>query len=208
MAQPRAIARSSPEPSSIFIVGNFQELEAIFRTSGNCAWQPYENRRGRSHFLGQVGLAGSGGAAGSVVTRRRRSPRDVRPLDLVPEVDWVLPADQRGRVRPDPPGVHQAADAAPDPPVRELGAVRPPVRGLLRLGLRPDPCLTVHGSPSGSLPTAARGLRPFDTPSRKGRPQWADCMMIAIDVCSAHKLTRCLQLTRCWPVRPWLAWNG
>jgi hypothetical protein len=36
------------------MIGNFQELAENLRTSGNCAWLPYENRRGMSHFLGPV----------------------------------------------------------------------------------------------------------------------------------------------------------
>jgi len=39
------------------MIGNFQELAENLRTSGNCAWLLYENRRGVSHFLGQVSPA-------------------------------------------------------------------------------------------------------------------------------------------------------
>jgi len=39
------------------MIGNFPELAENLRTSGNCAWLLYENRRGVSHFLGQVSPA-------------------------------------------------------------------------------------------------------------------------------------------------------
>jgi hypothetical protein len=36
------------------MIGNFPELAEDLRTSGNCAWLLYGNRRGMSHFLGPV----------------------------------------------------------------------------------------------------------------------------------------------------------
>src|ERR1051326_3681065 len=104
MAQPRAMARSSLEPSSVFMVGNFQELVAIFRTFRNCpGYRAKTEEAGAISWAGWARL-GLAGAAGSGVARRRRSSRDVRPLHLVPQVDRVLPTHQDRGVAPRPAG--------------------------------------------------------------------------------------------------------
>lgn len=62
----------------------------------------------------------------------RFRPRELGQLalgspDLVPEIHRVLTADYERWAGARPPGVDQAAHAAPDMPVRELSRVGPPV---------------------------------------------------------------------------------
>src|SRR5215472_14697301 len=58
-------------------------------------------------------------------------PADLHQTDLVAKVHGAFAAHHFRRARPGPSRIEQARDPSPNMPVRELGGIRPPVRGLL-----------------------------------------------------------------------------
>src|SRR5215470_8296965 len=78
-------------------------------------------------------------------------PGDLRQTDLVTKVHGALAAHHLRRARPGASRIEQARDPSPNMPVRELGGIRPPVRGLLFNALRRGVGFALHRSPLGDM---------------------------------------------------------
>ena len=70
--------------------------------------------------------------------------------DLSKQIHGAVRADYERRAAAWPPGIHQAADTAPDMPVRELSGIGPPVRDVLSCDFRTGGWLLILHAPSGS----------------------------------------------------------
>ena len=70
--------------------------------------------------------------------------------DLDEEIHRIIRAYHERWAGAWPPGVHQAADTAPDMPVRELSGIGPPVRDVFSCDVRTGGWLLIRHAPSGS----------------------------------------------------------